>query len=371
MNTQQQFIPLPSSIQFAILLPTVRWTAMARSVIASLVGVANEEVAVLIADNSENPEKRAFLKQLSVINPYIFSVSHEKNIGAFSNILYLYDWCKDVPFCALMADDDLVSHNYYTYAFLLLRQYPEVTCAEVGNALMDMNGDGQYQAISQVSMRGHTPFERIQQWNGFDARITMYNASTRASLEHALQFYKATPLNGHVLVENLWELSRLSAGDFISQRASGCFIHYPATASSMEVLYNLLYKESGLAFPFICFSDLCTAVLCAMFLMGKLSPIADPLQKERCGQYVFKRIFLDHISQYYSKENIEAIENLFINYPKARAGVLNYYRPPFINNPVFDEGIVNWLIEVIKVFETQRTPLLSEQFSAFVVSVLD
>jgi hypothetical protein len=195
---ENRFIAIPSSVKLAILLPTARWTTMAQSVIASLVGVANEEVAVLIADNSENEEKRQFLQKICDINPFIFVVTHEKNIGAFANILYLFDWCKDVPFCALMADDDWMSPTYYSDAFQLLRNHSEITCAEVGNTFVDMNGDGNFQNISQITMHGQTPIDRIRQWNGTLLRVTTYNVSRRSSLENAINFYRTTPLNGYI-----------------------------------------------------------------------------------------------------------------------------------------------------------------------------
>lgn len=253
ITSERQFIAIPSSVKLAILIPTARWTAMAQAIIASFVGVANQEVAVLIADNSENEEKRAFLQKICAINPYILVAVHEKNIGAIANILYLFDWCKDVPFCALMADDDWVSPTYYTDALQLLRNNPDVTCAEVGNTFIQMGGESYFQNISQATMRGQTPIERIQQWSGTRSRVTTYNVSRRSSLERGIYFYRTTPLNGLTLLEDLFELSRLSAGSFVSERASGCFIHYPdhVSALSRERYYSLLYKDTGLQLPFV------------------------------------------------------------------------------------------------------------------------
>jgi len=379
---KSQFIPISSSVKLAILLPTARWTPMAQAVIASLVGVANEEVAVLIADNSENEEKRVFLQKICDINPHIIAVTHEKNIGVIANILYLFDWCKAIPFCAIMADDDWMSPTYHANAFQLLSNNPRATGAEVGNTFVDMHGDGRFENISQVAMQGQTPIERIRQWNGTLLRITMYNVSLRSSLEKAIHFYRTTPINGYMLAEDLWELSRLSVGDFISERASGCFVHYPAhesrTGNSTERLYNLLYKEAGLQFSFVYFAALSTAIQCAIFLMGNLSPIVEPKQKKMCGQHVFRHIFLDSFLPLFSSDySRDMITTLFAAHPEAMAGFLKFTQPPFINNPVFDyDGyeIIEWFIEIIKVFETQlptNESLLSEQFSFFVDKIMD
>jgi hypothetical protein len=55
------------------------------------------------------------------------------------------------------------------------------------------------------------------------------------------------------------------------------------------------------------------------------------------------------------------------------AGFLKFCQPPFTDNPVFDDAIVDWLIEIIKVFETKpltNTAPLSEQFRIFVNRIL-
>jgi hypothetical protein len=69
-----EFADIPQSARLAILLPTFRWSDHVRSTIGSLLGVANEEVVVLIGDNSENKEKRDFLKKIHAINPWWFQV---------------------------------------------------------------------------------------------------------------------------------------------------------------------------------------------------------------------------------------------------------------------------------------------------------
>ena len=376
---EKRFIPIAPSVKLAILLPTARWTAIAQSVIGSLIGVANEEVAVLIADNSENQEKHIFLQKICDINPHILTVIHEKNIGATSNILYLFDWCKDIPFCAMMADDDWMSPTYHTDALRLLRNNPNATYAEAGHTVLDKDSNGVFVNITQAPIQGKTPIERIQQWNATIARITTYNVSERSSLENAVHFYRTTPLNGITLLEDLLDLSRLGTGEFISERASGFFVHHPKHASDNgnpgERFYHLLHKDAGLEFPFIYFSSLSTASQCAIFLMGTLSPIDDLNQKKLCAQHVFRHIFLaSFLPTFANEESRQIVANMFADHPKVLAGFLKFCLPPFATNPVFDYEIIDWLIEIIKVFENKspaNTLLLSERFSLFVNSQLN
>ncbi|MCX7067515.1 MAG: hypothetical protein NTW85_07475 [Methylococcales bacterium] len=375
-SNEYKFPKIPSSVKLAILLPTFRWTPTARSIIGAMIGVANAEVAVLIADNSENLEKQQFLKQIGRINSNVISIAHEKNIGAANNFYYLLDWSKNIEFTAIMADDDWMSPSYYLDAYKILLENPTANAAESGTTLVDF-GDGNLIKANQPSMCGQTPIERIAKWNGFSARVTMYSTSRRATLEAALQFLRTTPLHGMILVEDLFELNRLATGDFLSVSGQGCFVHYPAHDShsaeagdSNERYYNLLYKDLGLHYQFIYFAGLTTAILCAMFLMGNCSPIVDPVQKALCGQHVFRHTFVESFLQTFSNASTQAAGvMLFENYPDVRDGFIKYSSPAFSQQPIFDAELIDWFIKLLQVFEEKSARIdlsIAERFSCFV-----
>lgn len=378
VNPHAEFPEIPATARLAIMIPTVRWDSMTQSVLGSMVGIANEEVLVLVADNSENTEKRLFLKKIRGINPYVIAISHEKNIGPLGNFFYLYNWTKNVPFIAQMADDDWMSPTYHADAYRTLLDNPSATSAEAGTALVDIS-DGQLVNISQQSMCGNTAIERVMQWNCIAARVTMYNVSRRTAMEAAIEFFRATPLNGITLVESLYELNRLALGDFLHVTGHGCFVHYPAMAShsgdSTQRTYDILFKDAGLQYSFVFFGGLSTAVQCALFLMGKFSPISDAEQRMACGQHVFGYIFTtSFLPKVATKESHEAAAILFTHYPKVMEGFLKYCNPPFSQQPVMDRALLGWFIELIKAFET-KTPtndlLLSERFMKFVDTILE
>lgn len=358
--------------RLAVLLPTYRWNPMARAIIASLVGVASDEIAVLVADNSENPEKREFLSNVRRINPNVFAVQHKKNLGALGNFFFLYDWCAKIPFCASLADDDWMSPTYHEEGYRLLLASPGASCASAGTTLADF-GDNRLHNIDQPSMRGETPFERMKAWSGEAARITMYNASVRANLSEAIAFMRETPLIGLTFNEDLWELGRLAHGDFVCATGSGSFIHYPAHGSrvgdSNQRFYELLCKGVGLQYPFVYFTGLATAVLIAIFLMDGKSPVKDETQRVLCGQHVFghvyRRTFLPKVTGEGSREAAEA---LFSDKPEALEGFRRYTSPDFAATPAFDRGLLEWFIELLRVFETpgfEGRPLLSDRFIGF------
>jgi hypothetical protein len=329
-----------------------------------MLGVASAEVAVLIADNSENPEKREFLKEIRRINPNVIAISHERDLGSINNFYYLLEWSKNVEFVAMMGDDDWMSPTYHLDAYRALLDNSSASGAEVGTTFVDI-GDGKFVKVNQPPMCGRTPIERIAQWNGMVARVTTYNASRRATLETALQFLKATPLLGMTLIEDLFELNRLAMGDFLSISGHGCFVHYPATASCLgdqnKRFYDLLYKDAGLPYEFVYFTGLSTAIQCAMFLMGSCSPIVDPVQKSICGQYVFRQTYLEGFLPAVSGESAQdAVAILFTNYPAVMDGFSTYCTPPYSQQPIFDSGLIDWFVLLLDAFEQKA---LANEFS--------
>src|SRR5690606_30085281 len=146
------------------------------------------------------------------------------------------------------ADDDAVSPTYYLDSYQALKDRVDASCASVGSSFADF-GDHQYVDISQCSMVGQTPVERMRFWSGFSGRITTYDVCRRSSVDNALKYLKATPLHGLTLMEDLFELNRLSVGNFVRERGRGFFVHYPfhgaKDGDSINRFYNLLCRDVG------------------------------------------------------------------------------------------------------------------------------
>jgi len=377
-STSDGELSLPSSVSFAILIPTVRWSPTVRSIVGSMLGVANQEVAVLIGDNSENIEKRAFLSEIQKINPNIYFVSHEKNIGSFQNFLFLHDWCKNIEFSAIIADDDFISPDYHQDGYHLLTNNPQASCATCGVTLVDV-GDGKKVDVTQKSMLGTTPANRMRLWSASAARVTMYDVSRRRMLDNAIEYHRQSPLKGVTLLEDLWELSRLSQGEYLATPGHGLYVHYPATRTiggdETERFYNLLFRDVGLSFPFVYFGSLSTAVQCAIFLLGRFSPIHDISQRHQCAQMVFNQIFKQSFLPNISGDSSQhAISTLFGESQRALEGFARFCKVSN-NLPVeFNNDVLNWFIEIIKVLETKNEdPYLnmSFKFEKFAQSIMN
>lgn len=366
---------IKSSTKLAILIPTVRWNNRAKALLASTIGIANEEIAVLIGDNSENDEKKEFLNKLHNINNNVIPVSHEKNIGALNNFFFLFDWCKDIEFVAIIGDDDWMTPCYFPNAGEILKKNPHINCCEAGTTLADF-GDGQCVNISQPSMTGETMLQRLVYWSPVNARATMYNTSRRNSIQAAIDFWRKTPLQGWNLIEDLWEISRLATGGFLRIASQSYFIHYPMNASKQgdqtQRYFDLLCSDVGLTLPALSFMDLSTAIQCGLFLIGRLSPISNQAERIICSQEVFRKVYTQHFLPKFNEQNRRHQILSTINNDILKKQIEYFISPPYSINPIFNKEIVNLFISIIENFQTknQSSPL-HEKLNNFFSEIVD
>ena len=367
-SREKSFPALPSSARNAILIPSLRFDANAQSIIGGLIGVADEETIVLISDNSENVEKKLFLERIRKINPNIFAAHHEKNIGAFENFNYVFDWSEGMELTAIMADDDWISPDYHLSAFRYLEETPHAAGAAVGNSII-LHGEPRVRTVdgTQPQMIGETPIERMRKWSGVASRVTMYNASRRKALVNARQYIRSTPMLGLTLVEDLWEINRLALGSFITKPGSGFLVHNPTPTSSWEDIYQRIHGGSDLPFSYIYFSALGTAIQLAIFLTGTLSPLNSKKDKSECVDHVFDHVFKESFLAIVGGQE-EAARSQFSHHPNVLEGFLKYCMPPFPDRITFDMDILEWYISLVAALEAKPEndeASLSEKFKRF------
>jgi glycosyltransferase involved in cell wall biosynthesis len=360
IESPSDFQVIDDRFDSAIILPTFRWDEKCKAIVGSTLGIENEKIAVLIADNSENEEKWNYLKNLSKLNPNIYIAAHQKNIGALGNFNYLYQWCRRLDYVATMADDDWFSPCYHTEAINHLRSKLDATCIEAGTTFINL-GDGIMHNASQPSMTGETALERIAKWQCNSARATMYNASPRRSLDNAIEYINLSPMPGMTLAEDLWELSRLAQGNFLKLAGDGVFVHTPTHGSiypGAEMrFYNLLCKDQGYK-PFaLYFMSLSTAIQCAIFLIGSLSPLNDQAEKFQCSQMVFSHIYKTaFLPKVQGHQALLAAKIIFADYPSVLNDFIKYTTSPYADNPSFDLGVLNWFFALFYSLESQDIP---------------
>lgn len=175
------------------------------------------------------------------------------------------------------------------------------------------------------------------------------------------------------MAEDLWELNRLALGDFVATPGQGCLVHYPAYGSILGDrngrFYDLLCRDVGLAYPALFFMGLSSAIQCAIFLMGNLSPLADHRQRWACGQHVFKHLFRDgFLPSIAAGIDQPELARAFERHPKVLDGLKKYCTPPFSREPVLDQALLDWFVSVIGLFESEPVSggtRLSERFRKF------
>jgi len=358
-----------STKELAILIPTVRWNTRTKALLATCAAIANDETTVIIGNNSNLAEKIDFLDKLCQSNPNITAITHPEDIGATANFFFLYDQAKDFEYCALIGDDDWMTPCYFPGALASLKHNPAASCCETGTALADF-GDGKHADISQPSMTGKNMLERLNNWSAVNARVTMYNASRRNTVQAALDYLKETPLQGLTMAENLWELNRLALGDFVRTPASSYFIHYPAhaakTGDPSERFYNLLCRDVGLSRPALDFMGLSSAIQCAIFLMGKLSPLQDDDQRYACGQAVFQHIYTEQfLPKFQTPENKAQILGNISDATLMRR-VQEFISPPFAVRPVIHDDLITLFIDLLGHFQVDHSkPALTAKLKDF------
>lgn len=95
-----------------ILVPTHRWDDSTVKTLCHYASFANEELGVIISDNSTNAEKHAFLDRLKSLFPQVHINKNNVNIGAAKNWVVLYEQCGECEYIIYLADDDFVTIDY-------------------------------------------------------------------------------------------------------------------------------------------------------------------------------------------------------------------------------------------------------------------
>jgi hypothetical protein len=133
-------------------------------------------------------------------------------------------------------------------------------------------------------------------------------------------------------------------------------------------------KNEGLQFPFVYFAALSTAIQCAVFLMGKLSPVNAMENRYECAQHVFRHIFLTQFLPHVTgSSSRDAAAVMFAEHPAAMKGFLTYCNTANAAHVVCDKDLLSWFVEVIRVFESPASedkPLLSQRFEQFIHDLL-
>jgi|GEM_PF-5996397 len=175
--------------KLAILMPTYRFDAVAIQNILTVAAMGRDDIGIFIGDNSENPEKWEFLRDLEGKFKNIHAFCHTKNIGAFENWLFLLER-QSYEYICMASDDDIYSVDYFLAGYEELKSNPE--CASsCGLFLLVTPGDDRADISTAISLLSPSPVERITNYTGFNP--ISYAVFRRNNFTAFLSYLKSKP----------------------------------------------------------------------------------------------------------------------------------------------------------------------------------
>ena len=208
--------------QLAIVIPTYRFDMLARNALAQAASIGCETIRVHIADNSENPEKHAFLQDLAARSRNVVVTCHEKNIGPEGNWSFLIK-AQTAPYICIAADDDSYGGAYFEAGLNLIRA--DAGCAGASGlhlSVAHLQGQEVPFAMSPPDRREPTAIGRISRYGGENTMA--YTISKREIIRDFADFVAANPLkcpfNDMILAYHV-----LSIGTYRMDRAGFAYVY--------------------------------------------------------------------------------------------------------------------------------------------------
>jgi hypothetical protein len=178
--------------KMAIVLMTHRFDMTARHCIETAAGMAGDDVNVFIGDNSCDPEKWAFMREVEQRFPRCNFYPHEHNLGSGGNWVFLMDRQVDEYLC-LINDDDVFAPDYFLAGRDALRA--DRRCAAASGLFLSLGWrQGQLGVEMATPYEEANPVDRIRSYalyHGFNA--TNYAVHRRADVVRFQDYMRDRP----------------------------------------------------------------------------------------------------------------------------------------------------------------------------------
>lgn len=177
--------------KLAILMPTYRFDEMARQALQLAAGIGDDEICVLIGDNSENPEKHQFLRDLAARSRNVEVTCHPKNIGAFANWMFLIE-SRETEFVTLAADDDAFTSSYFKAGLRLISADADCSAAS-GLHIGIATGSDVPDLYAPAQRLESSPLARIERYHGQNPMA--YAIVRKSVLKGFADYIRAHPIS--------------------------------------------------------------------------------------------------------------------------------------------------------------------------------
>jgi len=267
-----------------IFLPTIRWNAGIRGLLEHLRWMSREyDILISVSDDSENPEKHAFLDQVARGNPRFRVHMQRPRLGMFRNFAFLFRSATR-PYGMLVSDDDWLAAEYVLGADRMLEADPEL--AAIMGLFAHLVPDKGAAFHAPVDIRSKNPAERIAQYlrENDSFNHPLYSVFRTDAVQPFCRYVEKHPLTASFF-DFLIVFSFLARGGLTS-RQTGPYVYRNTNWSSPERVRESntrSYTQSGLPEWFADFHHLYRGIEGFNFLAGPLSPIADSVARRDAG----------------------------------------------------------------------------------------
>ncbi len=271
--------------KLAVLIPTYRFDARARHTIAATASLASEDIAVVIADNSEKPEKWEYLRKLKELHSNVHVFCHKQNIGAGSNWRFLLEQAS-LEFYLFVGDDDFCTPQYVETALRLLQSDEEASAA-AGGFLM-VTADNRMLGAN----RGRTEKAAYDRCAGFligGGNSLPNSMGRRSAVQPFLEYNDHHPLKASFF-DWIMAYTLLAKGTYRTEDR-GYYLYDVSNWQTPESAWSSnarFYAAAGLPEAFTWFHELYWAVEFAHFFRGAYSPVEDRNETLRCAQFFYR-----------------------------------------------------------------------------------
>jgi hypothetical protein len=332
--------------KLTILVPTYRFDARARHTLAATAALASDEVAVVIADNSEDRGKHEFLRMLRRLHPNVHVFCHERNIGALGNWEFLFRQAV-LDYYLFIGDDDLCSPPYVESAMRLLDQHADATAAAGAfvmltstNQMMRANGarteDSAYQRCVSFPIGGGNSLPN--------------SMARRPAAQPFIDYARGHPLRASFF-DWMMSYSLLAQGKYQVEN-QGLYLYDITNWEGGEACWKSnakFYVAAGLPDAFTWLHELYWAVEFAHYFRGIHSPISDRRQSDDCARHFYLNRIHEFRRFLSNPANGAVAERLVSHRPHA----VDAMRALAGNDDALQPAIFEWFYEILAAFDQE------------------
>ena len=341
----------------SIIVSTVRWSPQVASTLAGLSEFTDPKTRLVISDCSGEPEKVAFIRELAGRSRNVIAAFRPERVPLYRDVAStIQRRCQQDEFVSIVADDDVVTHDYIKHSETVLSANTDAVCSYGRYVIAQTSGKT---FIDSRSVLASSAGQRIEECFDPNQFNTMFFATfRRRALQPWAVFTENHPAAG-AFFDFIHCLSLMAQVTIIAHERG----HYLWTGENWDTPDENLrsrarhYRSMGLPEQFASFFDLHFAVECINFLGSQAAPPTAP-RTAQIMQVVWNRCFSRFRTAVDINPNLYT--NLLAASATARAGLDALLTSPQLTH----REIVNHMAAIIAVFSEPVAQRYASFFSA-------